>query len=401
VSSARQSEDSPILAGVRERFEASTDLTVGIEEEYQLLDPATMALASRFEELIDAADEAFRPRLAGELISSEIEFRTAAHAGFAGAARDLVEGRLATVALAERLGIGIAVSGVHPFSEWRDQRIIDTEHYRRVRDELGYIAWTNNTWSIHVHCGVRGADRAVAVTTALRSVLPELLALSANSPVFIGRPSGLASTRTQIFTKSFPRCGIPDALAGWDEYAEYVRMLERTRSIVESTQIWHSVRPHHAFGTIEFRVCDGQTEMRDALAVSALVIACIAAFLRDHDEGRPLPAHPHRLLEENFWRAERNGVAGNMIDLDRGVEVPTPAAIEALLEWSEPHHGPLGLTGFLARVPEMLAGNGASWQLRRLEELGGDTVALTAALADRTVRSAEETLPHVKEVATV
>ncbi|MEW6583245.1 MAG: YbdK family carboxylate-amine ligase, partial [Actinomycetota bacterium] len=369
MSSARSSEAPSVLAGVRERFEASTDLTVGIEEEYQLLDPATMALTSRFEELHASADEAMRPRLAGELISSEIEYRTAPHAGFAGAARDLVEGRLATAALAERLGIGLGIAGVHLFSDWRDQRIIDTEHYRRVRDELGYIAWINNTWSIHVHCGVRGADRAVAVNTALRSVLPELLALSANSPVFGGRATGLASTRTQIFTKSFPRCGVPDAFASWDEYAAYVRLLERTGSIVESTQIWHSVRPHHAFGTLEFRICDGQTEMGEALAVCALIVACIAAFLRDYDEGRPLPAHPHRLIDENIWRAQRDGVEGRLIDLDRGETRPTAAAVEALVEWSEPLHALLGLAPFLARIPAMLDGNGASRQLRRLREL--------------------------------
>lgn len=402
VAPVPQSDEGSILAGVRERFDASTDLTVGIEEEYQLLDPATMALTSRYQDLIDAADEAFRPRLAGELISSEIEYRTEAHRTFAGAARDLVEGRLATAALAEREGVAIGVAGVHPFSEWRDQEIIDTEHYRRVRDELGYIAWINNTWSIHVHCGVRGADRAIAVNTALRSVLPELLALSANSAIYKGRPTGLASTRTQVFTKSFPRCGIPDALRDWQEYADYVNLLERTGSIVESTQIWHSVRPHHSFGTLEFRICDGQTEMADALAVAALVIACIAAFLRDHDDGRTLPAHPHRLLEENFWRAERNGITGAMIDLDRLVERPTRAAVEALLTWSEPLHGPLGLTPFLARIPAMLDGdNGAARQLRRFAELGGDAVALTREIADRTVRSAHETLSRVQEVAAV
>jgi carboxylate-amine ligase len=390
---------SAILAGVRERFEASTDFTVGLEEEYQLLDPATLALTNRFEDLVALADDAFRPRLAGELIASEVEFRTRAHPDFAAAARELVEGRLATLALADRLGICLGVSGVHPFSRWEDQRIIDTPHYARVEGDLGYIAWTNNTWSTHLHCGIRGADRAVRVSSAMRSVLPELLALSANSALFMGRVTRLHSTRTSVFVRSFPRCGVPDALGSWDEYADFVGLLERTGSIVEGTQIWWSVRPHHSFGTVEVRICDGQTEMGEALAVMALANACLARFCMAHDAGEPLPAHAGRLIEENLWRAQRHGLEGRMIDLDRGVERPTTAAVEALLEWSEPVHGPLGLTPFLAHVPVMLAeGNGAMRQVRRLQALDGDLRAVHAEVVERTRRSAEEALALVGAV---
>jgi glutamate---cysteine ligase / carboxylate-amine ligase len=381
-----------ILHGVHERFEESTDFTVGIEEEYQLLDPATLALTSRFEDMMAAAEEPLRDRLAGELIASEIEYRTRRHLTFDGAARELVEGRLATLALADRLGIALGVSGVHPFSPWTEQRIIDTPHYRRVEEELGYIAWTNNTWSLHLHAGVRGADRAVAVTTAMRSVLPELLALSANSAVYLGRATRLHSTRVQIFTKSFPRCGIPDAYPGWDDYAAFVELLERTHSIVEATQIWWSVRPHHSFGTVEVRICDGQTEMGEALAVGALALACIAAFAADYDAGRPLPAHARGLIEENVWRAQRHGLQGRLIDLDRGVERDTTAAIEALIEWSAPVHDALGLAPFLAAVPDTLStGNGAMRQAARLADLG-DARAMHAEVVERTRRSAEEAL---------
>jgi glutamate---cysteine ligase / carboxylate-amine ligase len=381
-----------ILAGSRERFDASTDFTIGLEEEYQLLDPATLALTNRFEDMIQAADPPLRDRLAGELIASEIEFRTGRCTTFADAARDLVEGRLATLALADRIGLALAVSGVHPFSPWSEQRIIDTPHYRRVEEELGYIAWTNNTWSMHLHTGIRGADRAMAVSTAMRNVLPELLALSANSAVFGGRATRLHSTRHQVFTKSFPRCGLPDAFADWDSYAAFVELLERTGSIVESTQIWWSVRPHHAFGTVEVRICDGQTEMTHALAVGALALACVAAFAGDIDAGRPVPVPARGLIEENMWRAQRHGLTGRLIDLERGVEQPTAAAIEALLEWSAPVHEPLGLTPFLAAVPSMLSeGNGAMRQIARLEALG-DVRAMHAEVVDRTRRSAQEVL---------
>lgn len=381
-----------ILAGSRERFEASTDFTIGLEEEYQLLDPATLALTNRFEDMIGAAEPPLRDRLAGELIASEIEFRTGRCTSFADAARELAEGRLATLALADRIGVALGVSGVHPFSPWSEQRIIDTPHYRRVEEELGYVAWTNNTWSMHLHTGVRGADRAMAVSTAMRNVLPELLALSANSAVFGGRATRLHSTRHQIFTKSFPRCGLPDAYPDWDSYAAFVELLERTGSIVESTQIWWSVRPHHSFGTVEVRICDGQTEMSHALAVGALALACIAAYAGDIDAGRPVPVLARGLLEENLWRAQRHGLTGRLIDLERGVERPTADAIEALLEWSAPVHEPLGLTPFLAVVPSMLSeGNGAMRQIARLDALG-DVRAMQAEVVDRTRRSAEEVL---------
>ncbi len=389
-----------ILAGARERFEDSTDLTVGLEEEYQLLDPSSLALTNRFDDLMAAAGDSLRPHLAGELIASEIEFRTGRHTGFPSAARELVEGRLATLALADRVGIALGIAGVHPFSPWTEQRIIDTPHYRRVEEELGYIAWTNNTWSVHVHVGVRGADRAVAVSTAMRSVLPELLALSANSAVFGGRATRLHSTRTQVFTKSFPRCGVPDPYRTWDEYADFVGLLERTGSIVESTQIWWSVRPHHSFGTVEIRICDGQTEMADALAVAALSVACVAGFLRDHDAGRPLPAHPTGLIGENLWRAQRHGLEGGLIDLDRGTVRPTTEAVAELLDWTADRHEALGLTPYLDGVRRMLAdGNGAMRQEARLAALGGDARALQAEIVERTRRSAHEVLASPAAVA--
>lgn len=382
-----------MLDGVRERFDASTDFTIGIEEEFQLLDPSTMALTNRFEDVMGAATGPFRERLAGELIASEIEFRTSKHDNLASAALELAEGRLATGALAGAFGVELGITGVHPFSRWEDQRIIDTEHYRRVESELGYVAWTNNTWSVHLHCGVRGADRAVTICSAMRSILPELLALSANSPIFMGRPTRLHSTRTHVFTRNFPRCGIPDAFRDWDEYAEFVRILERSNSIVESTQLWWSVRPHHAHGTIEVRVCDGQTEFSEAIGLAALMISSIATFAAMLDEGEPIPTHPHRLIEENLWRAERHGLSGSLIDLGAGRERRTVAAIEALIEWSTPAAQRLGVQDYVRALTPMLDdGNGALRQLARYDALGGDLVSLHRECATRTIESAREFL---------
>lgn len=377
-----------LLEGVEARFAESTDFTVGLEEEYQILDPSTRALTNRFEEMIAAVPEPIADRFAGELIASEIEYRTVKHEGFAAAARELVDGRLAAFEIADRIGVDLGITGVHPFSRWEDQRLIDTPHYRLLDETLGYVAWTNNTWSTHLHCGVRDADRAVAVTTAMRSVLPELLALSANSPIFMGRATRLHSTRTQVFVRSFPRCGIPDAFRTWDDYADYIRFLEASNSVQKSTQIWWSIRPHHTFGTVEVRICDGQTDMRHAVAIMALAYALIARFAAAYDEGETLPAHPNRLIEENLWRAIRYGITGRMINLDDACERSTRSALGALCDWVDPVVDGLGLRRFMDDVRALVEGdNGAVWQLDLLAKLESPADVM-AAVIERTRASA-------------
>src|SRR5919202_649654 len=280
----------------REQFESSKDFTVGIEEEFQLLDPDTLDLVQRFEELYDAAraDEGIGDRAAGELISSEIEIRSPKGETFADAvaAQRALRQRLFTLT-ADR-GVVLAATGTHPWSPWQEQHIIETEHYQRLLRDLGYVARRNNTWSVHVHVGVRGAERAIAVCDRLRPVLPELLAVSANSPFLDGSDSGLHSARTQIFTKSFPRCGIPEDWGSWLAYAQFIEFLARTGSIVEATQLWWSVRPHHVYGTVEVRICDAQSTAEESTAIAGLATACIAQAAMDHDEGLPSLDAPPR-----------------------------------------------------------------------------------------------------------
>ena len=349
---------------VREVFEASTDFTVGIEEEFGILDPATRALAHRFEELRSAAssDSVLSESVAGELIKSEIEIRSGRGENLADAVARQREARARLFRLAADRGALLAATGTHPWSPWWEQEVIDTEHYRRVEEGLKYVAWRNNTFSLHVHMGIRGAERAVRVCDRLRPVLPELLAVSANSPFLDGRDSGLHSVRSQIFTKSFPRCGIPDSFGGWGAYADYVDFLVRTRSIVEQTQIWWSIRPHHTFGTVEFRICDAQSSGADSTALTELIAACIAQAALDYDDGMPFDDPPNRLVEENFWRAIRYGLDGTLIDLDRIEEYPAAAALERLLRWTAPARAALG--GVEPLLPEE---NGAQRQRRALE----------------------------------
>jgi glutamate---cysteine ligase / carboxylate-amine ligase len=352
------------LHSARATFDASTDLTVGLEEEFALLDPAGLGLVPRFEDLraAAAADPALATAIAGELISSEIEIRSGRGEDLAAASAAQRDLRRRLFAVAAGQGVALGSSGTHPFSDYRAQRIIDTEHYRLVEEGLKYVAWRNNTFSIHVHVGVRGADRAVLVCDRLRPVLPVLLAISANSPFLDGRDSGLHSARTQIFTKSFPRCGIPDAFGCWAAFSDYIEMLVRTRSIIEYTQVWWSVRPHLSFGTVEVRICDAQLTAPESDGLAALIVACVAQAARDLDEGVPAPDLPNRLIEENVWRALRYGLDGELLDLETLEPYPAAGALDRLLTWTAPVRAEHGVEVALPaqngaqRQRQMLAG---------------------------------------------
>jgi carboxylate-amine ligase len=332
----------------RERFESSTDFTIGLEEEFAILDPATLELEHRFEDVYAACleDELLAESAAGELIASEIEIRSGRSEDFADAVGRQRQRRARLFELVSGLGLTLGATGTHPWANYLDQRIIDTPHYNRLRHELGYVAQRNNTWSLHVHMGVRGADRAIAVCDWLRELLPLLLAVSANSPFLDRRDSGLHTVRTEIFTRTFPRCGVPSQSYDWKRYADFVGTLERAGSVVESTQLWWSVRPHHHFGTVEVRICDAQTRGDESFALAGLIAACIAQIAIDYDEhgydglGAPLA---DREIEENLWRAIRHGASGRMIDFRRGVEVETRQMLESVLDWSEPARSRLGI----------------------------------------------------------
>jgi carboxylate-amine ligase len=333
------------LDRVAEKFAQATDLTVGVEEEFSILDPETLELVPRFEELRDAAanDPLLLEHITGELISSEIEIISGVGADVHDALARQRDRRRRLFGLAAAKGAALGATGTHPWADYREQPIIETEHYRRVEEGLKYVAWRNNTFSMHVHLGVRDIDRAVRVCDRLRPVLPLLLAISANSPFLDGRDSGLHSARTQSFTKSFPRCGVPDAFGGWEAYRRYIDFLLRTRSIVEFTQVWWSVRPHFSFGTVELRICDAQATARESDALAALAVACIAQAARDVDEETPFTDFAPRLIEENMWRATRFGLEGRLIDLDREEEYPAREAIERLAAWTAPVRGEMGI----------------------------------------------------------
>ena len=354
-----------LIARSRAQFESATDFTVAVEEEFALVDPGTLDLTNRFEDVQAAArGTSLEEHLVGELIASEVEVRTGRCETFADVPGVMAERRSQLQALVEPMGLLLGATGTHPWADWKDQRIIDTPHYRRNDELLRYVVWRNNTFGLHVHVAINGPDRAIAVANALRNLLPELLALSCSSPFVENVNSGLHSARTQIFTRFFPRCGVPDAFASWDEYEGFVRFLYETGSITENTQIWWSVRPHMAFPTVEIRICDGQPELSEAQSLAAFAASLTARIARAYDEGEPLEPLPHRLIEENFWRALRYGLPGELIDFARGESIPARQRIEELIEWVLPVAEEIGAAPYLA-VPER---NAAERQIERFEE---------------------------------
>jgi glutamate---cysteine ligase / carboxylate-amine ligase len=377
------------LAAAEEAFAASSDCTVGIEEEFAVLDAASLDMVPRFEELRDAAvaeDPVLAESIAGELISSEIEIRSGRGDDVHDALRRQRDARNRLFGLAEAHGVALGATGTHPWADYREQRNIDTEHYRRVVDGLQYVARRNNTFSLHVHVGARDIDRAVRACDRLRPVLPMLLAISANSPYLDARDSGLHSARSQAFTKSFPRCGIPDAYGSWAAYRDYVDFLIRTSSIVEYTQVWWSIRPHLSFGTVEVRICDAQSTAAESEALTCLIVACVAQALRDIDEGVAFADPPRRLVEESFWRAIRHGLDGKLVDIERAEEYPAAEATDRLLAWTAPVRAELGVD------PSFPALNGAQRQRRAIDAGASMQEVFAAAVRETSqtyVREAE------------
>jgi len=365
VGDAQRLPYEELIRLAREQFDSGQDFTVAVEEEFALLDPGSLGLVNRFEELQAAAQgTALEEFLVGELIASEAEVRTGRCETFAEAAATMGERRAQLTALADSVGVALGATGAHPWSPWQEQRIIDTPHYRRNDELLRYVVWRNNTFGLHVHIGIRGRDRAIAVCNGLRAWLPHLLALSCSSPFVEGVNTGLHSVRTQLFTKMFPRCGVPDHVDGWDEWEDYVLKLYETRSIDEHTQLWWSVRPHLAFPTVEIRICDAQPDLGEARSLAALGYSLAARIARAVDDGEPLPQRPRRWIEENFWRAIRYGLQGELIDLDSFEVRPARVELERLIEWVLPVAEELGAASFLAVPPP----NAAERQIARYEE---------------------------------
>ena len=357
-------------------FGESRPFSLGIEEEFQLISSESYELVPRFDEIAEAAgDERVRP----ELMTSVLEAATGVAANVGEAIEEVRDIRARLRSAAAERGALIASAGTHPFSRWEHQEITDSPRYQGVVDKLRWVAERVAIFGLHIHVGMPAADTAVAVATGLRNWVPELLALSSNSPYWQGRDTGLASTRSKVFD-TMPRSGLPPRLGTFAEFEDLVARGAAAGFFPEYTYIWWDVRPHPKLGTVELRACDAQTRVESVAAIAALTQS-LAATLVDH----PRPIQPRMLIAENKWRAVRHGLDAELVDMARYRSRPAREAIRELVELSSPTAERLGCEDQLAEVEKLLdRGSGADEQ-RQAEE-GGNLLSVAHWLAEETVR---------------
>src|ERR671924_807111 len=348
-------------------FGRSAPFTIGIEEEFQLLSPESYELVSRFDEVAEAAgDERIKP----ELLRSVLEVATSIGRNVEETLDEARQLRARLRDAAAERGTLIASAGTHPFSRYEHQEVTDEPRYAGLMEKMQWTAERQVIFGLHVHVGLQSADQAISVANALRTWLPELLALSANSPFWGGRDTGLASTRTKVFD-TFPRSGLPPAFSSFDEFELLVERAVKTNSFPDYTYIWWDLRPHPRLGTIEVRVCDAQTRIESVSAIVALVQSLVATLAEAWENGDQPAVQPITLVAENKWRAARHGLGAQLIDLENDTERPAPEALRALVERCEPAARRLGCAEELGAVESLLErGSGADEQLRCYEETG-------------------------------
>jgi carboxylate-amine ligase len=306
-------------------------LTIGIEEEYQIIDPETRELRSYITEILKE-DSVLMGEVKPELHQSMVEVGTKVCRTPADARLELVRLRKLVMDLAAKKGLKIAAAGSHPFSAWQTQEITPLERYIGVKEDLQDLAQRLLIFGTHVHIGIEDREFLIDAMNVSRYFLPHVLALSSSSPFWLGRLTGLKSYRSVVF-RNFPRTGVPPQLASWSEYERLVQTLVDTNSIPNSSKIWWDVRPNWTYPTIEFRICDVNTRVEEAVCMAAIFQAIIAKLWKLRRDNLTFRIYPQELIEENKWRAVRYGLDGNMIDFGKNQEFPARAIIRELLEW--------------------------------------------------------------------
>jgi carboxylate-amine ligase len=355
--------------------------TIGIEEELMILDAASLELVNAIESLLEPAPVG---EIKPELMESVLEVATDPCRNTAEAGEQLRALRAHVRETAARKDLTIGSAGTHPFAMWEDQRIVARPRYRDLVSELRFVARQELIFGMHVHVGVDDPDKAIHVANGMRVHVPILLGLSANSPFWRADATGLASTRTPIF-RAFPRVGIPPTYKDWDDYERRTEFMINARVIEDYTYLWHDVRPHPDFGTVEVRVMDSQTRVEHTLGLAALVQALVRELCDHYDAHRTLSQYPHEMLDENKWLAARHGLEGDLVDLPRWSRVPARELAHRLVDRVRDHCRDLGSLGELEAVEDLIErGNGAARQVvvyeanHDLREVTAEIVAATA-----------------------
>jgi len=344
--------------------------TIGVEEEFQIIDPATGELRSHVSQLVAATSANLGEQVKREMHQSIVEIGTNICANVDELTADMHRTRGELVRAAESVGLYVAASGTHPFSNWIDQVISPGERYKNIVEELQQLARSLLIFGMHVHVAVPDRTTMIDLMNMVRYFLPHLLALSTSSPFWMGRDTGLKSFRTTVFRR-FPRTGIPDHFNSWSEYEDYVALLIKLRSIDNAKKIWWDVRPHPTFGTLEFRICDVTPRIEDAIAIAALAQAIVVKLHQLYTKNMGYRMYPRALIEENKWRAARWGVEGNLIDFGKQAEVPMRELGEELLDFVDDVVDDLGSRAALKPIQRILReGTSAERQLRTYAQTG-------------------------------
>ena len=367
-------------------FGASDPYTLGVEEEYMLLDGETFDLVQHIETVLAAvAGHELEPRINAELMQSVLEIATPVCHTPSDVAEQLRKLRGYVGGVARDRGMRVGSAGTHPFSLFERQRITAKDRYRALVDQMQYIARRELIFGLHVHVAVDDAEKAIQVVNGLLGHLAELVALSASSPFWRGEPTGLRSSRHMVFA-AFPRSGPPPRFRDYADYADVVGQLERTGCIADYTHIWWDIRLHPRLGTIEIRVCDAVTQLEDVVAITAFCQALVKHYCERFDAGEEIPSYHRILTTENKWLAARYGLEAPVMDLvtRRRNRIPVAQTLKRTLKLVEPHARELGSEGKLAGIEEILhRGNGADRQLR-VFNANRDIVAVVSEIADAT-----------------
>jgi glutamate---cysteine ligase / carboxylate-amine ligase len=356
--------------------------SLGIEEELMILDAETLELVNAIESLLEAAPAG---EIKPELMESVLEVSTDPCMNTAEAGEQLRSLRRQVGQTAAKKNLTIGSAGTHPFAMWEDQRIVARPRYRDLISALRFVARQELIFGMHVHVGIDDADKAMHVANGMRVHVPVLLGLSANSPFWRADSTGLASTRTPIF-RAFPRVGLPPYYRNWEDYERRIEFMITAKVIEDYTYLWHDVRPHPNFGTIEVRVMDSQTHLEHTLGLAALVQAMAKELAEHYEAGQQLSDYPFEMLDENKWLAARHGLDGELVDLPSFERVSTRALARRLLDRMREHAQDLGSANDLEAVDDLLErGNGAARQVVVYEanhdfrEVMAEIVAATAA----------------------
>jgi glutamate---cysteine ligase / carboxylate-amine ligase len=355
--------------------------TIGIEEELMILDAESLELVNAIESLLEPAPAG---EIKPELMESVLEVSTDPCPNTAQAGEQLRGLRAQVRETAARKNMTIGSAGTHPFAMWEDQRVVARPRYRDLVSALRFVARQELIFGMHVHVGIDDPDKAIHVANGMRVHVPLLLGLSANSPFWRADATGLASTRTPIF-RAFPRVGIPPIYKDWEDYEKRIGFMVRSRVIEDYTYLWHDVRPHPQFGTVEIRVMDSQTRVEHTLGLAALVQGLVRELAEHFDAGKHLSRYPFEMLDENKWLAARHGLDGELVDLPRWHRVPARELARRLLDRVRGHCEDLGSAAELDAVEDLLErGNGAARQIvvyeanHDLREVMAEIVAATA-----------------------